>query len=120
MAVVFEPTHDAIVRNIAPQKITAVAKIDRALGPTETCRNSLDRRIADPGLEPFVEHLDTRIGIAPVGKVAQWQEVCFGRPEYCRGSSHRCCGQERPSLHHDFLPSPASPRQLPLPFRSRR
>src|SRR6516165_4874073 len=105
MAVVYEPTHDAIVRNIAPQQIATVAEISGALGPAKTGGNALDRRIADPGLEPLVEHLDARIGIAPVGKVAQWQDVCVRRPEKRRGGSHRRSGQERPSLHHDLLRS---------------
>ena len=60
----------------------------------------------DPGLEPLVEHFDTRIGIAPVGKVAQRQDVCVRRPQYRRGGSRRRSGQERPSLHHDLLRSP--------------
>src|ERR1700716_4199067 len=68
MTVVLRPAHDAIVRDVAPQKIATVAEIDRPLRPTETGRDAFDIGIPDLVFESGVERFDARIGITRAGK----------------------------------------------------
>src|SRR5262249_10522917 len=72
MAVLLEPAHHPVVRDVAPQEIAAVAEIDRPLGPAEAGGDALDRGIALLG-KTLVELLDTRIGIARARQGAQRQ-----------------------------------------------
>ena len=66
MTIVFQPTHDSIVRDVAPQQITAGGEVDRALRPAEACRDPLDACVSLAGFEPGVQRLDPRVRIAGV------------------------------------------------------
>src|SRR5262249_20500571 len=60
----FVPTHDAVVGNVAPQEIATVAEPHGALGPAESGRQPLHRRIVDPKpREALIQDLHRRIGI---------------------------------------------------------
>src|SRR6267154_459824 len=102
MTVVLRPAHDAIVRDVAPQKIAPIAEVNRALGPAQTCGDALDIGVSDLVLESGVERFDTRIGITRAGQGAQRQSVaerCFGRNRRSRDCA-RGAGQKCPSLHY--------------------
>src|SRR4029079_6115592 len=99
MSVVFAPAHDAIVGNVAPKQIAAVAEIDRTFAPAKTRRNALNAGIAD-FLESRIEGFDARIGIPGTGEGAQGHIVGKGIlcPCRCRdGCSSR--SQEIASAH---------------------
>src|SRR5258708_39468168 len=101
MTVVLRPAHDAIVRDVAPQKIAPIAEVNRAFRPAETCGDALDIGIPDLVLESRVERFDTRVGITRAGKGTQRQGVserCFGRNGRNHGRT-RSTGQKCPSLH---------------------
>src|ERR1043166_2903761 len=61
MSVVFAPAHDAIVGNIAPQEISAVAEIDRTFAPAKAGGDAFNAGVAD-FLETRVERFDARVG----------------------------------------------------------
>ena len=62
------PFQDAVVRDVAPQQVAAVAEPDRPLGPAAAGIEPLDRRAEDPvGREALVEHLDRGVRIAHRG-----------------------------------------------------
>src|SRR5258705_10152335 len=71
MAVLLEPAHLPVIRNVAPDEIAAGAVIGRAFRPAEAGGDALDRGIADLVLEALVEHLDAVVGIPRIGKIAQ-------------------------------------------------
>src|SRR5262249_43335551 len=83
MAVVFGPAHDAIVGDVAPEEVAAVADIDRTFAPAKTGGDALDAGIAD-FLEARVQRFDARIGIARAGQGAERQLVGTGELR-CRG-----------------------------------
>src|SRR5580692_2744440 len=61
----FVPAQDAVVRDIAPQQIAAVAEPDRPLRPARALIQTLDGSGSkDQRLEARIEHTDGRIGIA--------------------------------------------------------
>ena len=51
MAIVLQPTHHAVVGDVAPDQVAEVAEIDRALGPAEAGGDALDRAVAGAALE---------------------------------------------------------------------
>jgi len=79
VAVVLEPAHHAVVRNVAPDQVAAIGEVDGPLGPTEPGGDPLDRGVALPGSEALVEHLDARVGVAGAGKVAERQAEAVRR-----------------------------------------
>jgi hypothetical protein len=70
MAIVLEPTHDAIVGMSLLAIAGAVAEITPAPRPTEPGGDRHDRRVADTRLEGPIKRFDARVRISPVGKVA--------------------------------------------------
>ena len=72
MAVVFQPAHHAIVRDVAPEQVAAVTEIDRPLRPAEAGARSA-RSPRCPASETLVQLLDARIGVAGVGEMAERQ-----------------------------------------------
>ena len=59
------PLQDAVVRDVAPQQIAAIAEPHRPLGEAAAAGDALDRGIAEHVfLKARVEHLDVGIGIA--------------------------------------------------------
>src|SRR5260370_10430095 len=74
VAVFFDPAHLAVVRNIAPNKVTAGSVPGRTLGPTQSSVESLDCGVVRFEFgEARVEDDDVRVGIADrvlVGPVA--------------------------------------------------
>ena len=59
------PAHHAVVGDVAPQQVAAVAEPHRALGPAEAGRQPLDRGAGDAVLrEARIEDLDGRVGVA--------------------------------------------------------
>src|SRR6266567_5875319 len=71
MTVVLRPAHDAIVRDVAPQKIAPIAEVNRPFRPAQTCSDALDIGIPDLIFESRVERFDTRIGITRAGQRPQ-------------------------------------------------
>ena len=105
--VLLEPAHHAVVRDVAPQQVAAVAEVDRALGPAEAGRDALDSGVADLEPEPLVERLDARVRVAGAGQVPQGQPqrqlVGDRRPGRERRGAGRGRTQEVAPLH-DHLP----------------
>src|SRR5688500_15350665 len=64
MAVFLEPAQVLIVRDIAPQQIAANAVPRWSLRPQSSRVEPLDGRVAELGLEAFVDDDDVRIRIA--------------------------------------------------------
>ncbi len=116
MPVFLQPAHHAIVGNIAPHQKSAVAEIDRALGPAEAGGDPLDRRIADHVFELLVvEHFDARVGVAPIGQIPQGQCVRLGGIERHRGRGSGGTSQKSASFHDNLLPRPRKPDGSSLP-----
>src|SRR5687768_11373688 len=64
MAVIMDPAHLDIVRNVAPDEILADGIPGRAFGPEHSRMQPLNRRVAELALrEPGIEDDDVRIGI---------------------------------------------------------
>src|SRR4051794_38127432 len=64
-ACLFIPPHDPVVRDVAPQQETAVPEPDRALGPAETGRETLDRAQDDSiPAKTRIQHPDRWVRIA--------------------------------------------------------
>lgn len=60
----FQPAQHPVIRNIAPEQKTAVAKPDRPLRPTRPGPQTLQSRAAQHiPLEARIEHLNSRVGI---------------------------------------------------------
>src|SRR4051794_20520366 len=78
--VLLEPAHDAVVRDVAPQEVAAVAEVDGPLGPAEAGGDALDGGVADLEPEPLVDRLDARVRVAGAGEVPQGQLVGDRRP----------------------------------------
>src|SRR6185436_20994116 len=65
VAVVVEPAHLYVVRDVAPQQEAPDGAPGRALGPQHAGGQPLDRRVAElVALEALVEHHDVRIRVA--------------------------------------------------------
>ena len=65
LAALFHPAQDAIVGDVAPQQIAAVAEPHRPLGPAAAGVETLDRGVADSiARETWIDDLDARIRIA--------------------------------------------------------
>ena len=61
----FIPAHDAIIRNVAPEEIAAVAEPHRSFGPAEATGDFFHLRAREAIFrEARVDDLDERIGIA--------------------------------------------------------
>ena len=66
----FVPLHDAVVGDVAEEQETAVAEVDRTLGPARTRPKSLDYRVGDlEGCEAIVQDFDGGVGVADDGIV---------------------------------------------------
>src|SRR5271156_6077460 len=79
----FVPAHDAIIGDVAPQQVTAVAEPDRPFGPAKTVREPLDRSIEWrlDLVKARIKGSDRRVRIA------------FGR--FPAGGCERCHGRGR-------------------------
>jgi len=63
-ACIFEPAQYAVVGNVTPEQIAAVAEPDRAFGPATSGVQALDGGIADKILgEARIDHFDRRVGV---------------------------------------------------------
>src|SRR5262249_33874434 len=66
------PTQHAVVRDVAPQQVAAIAEPDRPFGPAEAGGEPLDRGVADGILRKArVDHLNRRVGVADDPSIAR-------------------------------------------------
>src|SRR5438445_5696232 len=99
------PLHDAVVRDVAPQKIASVAEPHRALAPAHARSNSFDLRQREAvAREARVDDLDGRIRIA-LARLPRSRSLCYGAGHRRqRGNASPCLEKRSFAVLHDALP----------------